>query len=209
MAADFALVHEKLGLGPAVLIGHSYGGVIAMHAALDYPQRVKGVVTSDTYFPGLRELEPDLGSAEPWKDLRESLAECGIQISEHVDFAALFPIARSLTKEQQEKVKKELGLHNYRWLTAAAALSETTAGRDAFEVAGLTRERIAQVQQPVVALYDEFTSFDATKRWLVESLPHCTTDVVLKAKHLAPAQNTEGFIAATKTAVDRIWGEPV
>ncbi|HEY1067854.1 MAG TPA: alpha/beta hydrolase [Pirellulales bacterium] len=207
MAADFARLHDKLGLGPAVLIGHSYGGVIALHAALDHPQKVQGVITSDSFFPGLRHLEPDLGHAEPWQDLRTSLAECGVEIPEHVDFARLFTIAQNLTREQQAKVKEEMGQFSHRWLMQAAALAETTAGRDAFDPAGLTAERIAQVQQPVVGLYDEFTSFDATNKWLSSHLPRYTTDVISKAKHLAPIQNTDGFIAAAKKAVEHIWSE--
>src|SRR5262245_9962593 len=46
MASDFAELHRSLGLGPAVLVGHSFGGVVAMHAAIDHPDAVRGVILS-------------------------------------------------------------------------------------------------------------------------------------------------------------------
>src|SRR3954467_2155391 len=54
MAADFAALHAELGLGPAYLVGHSFGGVVGIHAASLSPDRVAGVVLSDSFFPGLR-----------------------------------------------------------------------------------------------------------------------------------------------------------
>src|SRR5438067_1531923 len=56
MAEDFAALHEALGLGPAYLVGHSFGGVVGMHAALTAPGRVAGVVLSDSFFPAAKHL---------------------------------------------------------------------------------------------------------------------------------------------------------
>src|SRR5262245_19963784 len=58
MAADLRKLHSALKLGPALLVGHSFGGVIAMHAALLHPDMVRGIVLSDCFFPGLAHLEP-------------------------------------------------------------------------------------------------------------------------------------------------------
>src|SRR5262245_704922 len=37
MAADFRGLHAALGLAPAVVVGHSFGGVVGLHAAQLYP----------------------------------------------------------------------------------------------------------------------------------------------------------------------------
>ncbi|HYW86873.1 MAG TPA: alpha/beta hydrolase [Chloroflexota bacterium] len=48
---DAALVHgliEKLGRGPVWLLGHSYGGFVALRCALDHPEDLLGLVLYDT-----------------------------------------------------------------------------------------------------------------------------------------------------------------
>ena len=85
-------------------------------------------------------------------------------------------------------------------------MADTTAGQEMFEEAGLTSERIAAISQPVAALYDEFSPFDATCQFLVDNLPDCQVDMVPKAKHLAPVQNPADFVRLIKKHLDR-WRE--
>lgn len=97
MAADLQRLHRALGLGPAYLVGHSFGAVIALHAALNYPDMVAGGILSDPYFPGLRELEvegsklvgghePDARGAEVWQRIRATCTDIGAQMPEGDDF---------------------------------------------------------------------------------------------------------------------------
>jgi proline iminopeptidase len=48
LVADLFAVLDHLGGGPAVLIGHSWGGHLAMHAAVAHPERVVGMVLVDS-----------------------------------------------------------------------------------------------------------------------------------------------------------------
>src|SRR5262245_15986059 len=41
MAEDLRELHSALKLQPALLVGHSFGGVVAMHAAVLYPAIVR------------------------------------------------------------------------------------------------------------------------------------------------------------------------
>ncbi len=43
-AAMVARVLDRLGIGRAIVVGHSWGGVLALRLALDQPQRVAGLV---------------------------------------------------------------------------------------------------------------------------------------------------------------------
>jgi pimeloyl-ACP methyl ester carboxylesterase len=193
MADDLHRLHAALGLGPAFLVGHSFGAVVALHAAVLYPQSVAGLVLSDPYFPGLGHLEPNLGESEVWQDLRDVFHCAGVEIGGSVNFANLFYLVRDLTPEQLETVKHEMGAAGARWLAQLPRLAETTCGADVFAVAGLTEDRIRSVRQPVVALYNEHTPLQATWRWLREHLPHSTIEIVPGAKHVAVLQNPEVF----------------
>ncbi len=194
MAADFAAVHEALELGPAFTVGHSYGGVVATHAAVEYPQLVRGIVLSDTFFPGLRELEPDLGQAEVWQDLRGQLLKCGPDIGEAVDFGKLFRTIDGFSDEQFAQLGEVMTPFAVRWLRQVRQLASTPAGDEMFEVAGLTAEKIAAVKQPVLGLYDEHTAFNATRDYLADHLPGIKIDSVSGAKHLAPVENPSEFV---------------
>src|SRR5262245_45170202 len=63
MAEDLRRLQTALGLKPSYLVGHSFGGVIGMHLAVAHPELVRGVILSDSYFPGLQHLEPAMGQA--------------------------------------------------------------------------------------------------------------------------------------------------
>jgi pimeloyl-ACP methyl ester carboxylesterase len=189
MAEDFRGLHDALGLGPAYLIGHSFGGVVAMHAAATYPDRVSGVILSDPYFPGLAQHEPNLGRANVWIDLREMFRHAGLDLGDIIDFTTLFRTVAGLSPAQLRVIREQMGPASTRWLSQLPRLAETTCGRDVFAEAGLTEERIRSVRQPVVALYDEHSPFLATCRFIEEHLPNCTVEIVLGAKHMAPVQN--------------------
>ncbi|WP_043631297.1 alpha/beta fold hydrolase [Nonomuraea candida] len=47
MAEDVAALLDHLGLGPAVVIGHSLGGVVSYLLAMSHPDRVGGLVLED------------------------------------------------------------------------------------------------------------------------------------------------------------------
>ena len=100
MAEDFRALHDALGLGPAYLIGHSFGAVVAMHVAATYPDRVSGMILSDPYFPGLARLEPNLGIANVWMDLREMFRHAGLDLGDTIDFTTLFRVVAGLSPAQ-------------------------------------------------------------------------------------------------------------
>jgi pimeloyl-ACP methyl ester carboxylesterase len=195
MAEDFRRLHAALGLGPAYLVGHSFGAVVATHAAAEYPELVRGLVLSDPYFPGLAHVEPNLGQANVWLDLKEVFGHCGKDLGGDVDFQTLFRIVAELTPGQMKQIQEAMGAGAVRWLAQLPKLAETTCGRDVFAPAGLTAERICAVKQPAVALYDEHTPFAATRRYLEAHWPSCKVDTMPGAKHIAPLQNAPAFVA--------------
>jgi pimeloyl-ACP methyl ester carboxylesterase len=194
MAEDLQNLHSALKLGPALLVGHSFGGVIAMHAALLYADMVRGVILSDPFFPGLAHLEPNLADMANWRELRDALVEVGANLGRGLDFARLFEVVAALSPQQKERFSKKMGEPSLRWLSQLPRLASTSCGRDVFAPAGLTAEQLRQVRQPVVALYDEHTSFQATRQFLATNLKNVCVEIVPGAQHVAPLQNTDAFV---------------
>jgi pimeloyl-ACP methyl ester carboxylesterase len=204
LAADLQQLHVALSLEPAFLVGHSYGGVIGIHAASLFPEMVRGVILSDSYFPGLRELEPDMGQSGPWCDLRETFSAVDIDLGETVDFGKLFHVVADLDEAALNLLTNKIGPAGLRWLTQMGQLAETTAGDEMWQVAGLNAAAISRIEHPVVALYDEFSPFTKTCEFLRRNLAHCTTDVVPGAKHLAPVQNSAEFTRLVHQHLQRL-----
>jgi pimeloyl-ACP methyl ester carboxylesterase len=193
MALDLRRLQQALGLGKSYLLGHSFGGVVALHAALLYPEAVAGVLLSDPYFPGLRHLENDVPRWDGWQEYKEQSARAGLDISDDAwfDVGDVLRQAASLPPERKAMFEKELGGPALQRLVRLAA---TTCGEDVKAVAGLTAERIVSVTQPVVALYGEHSPFLATCRFLEQNLPGCKAALVPGAKHRAHEENPAGYV---------------
>jgi 3-oxoadipate enol-lactonase len=206
MAADFRALHVELGLEPALVVGHSFGGVVGLHAARLYPENVAGVVLSDSFFPGLRHVEPNFGRPNVWIDLRETFGKVGVELGETVDFAGLFRAAAGLSAEQLKTLDALVGPVGRGWLRQLPRLAETTCGDEVLAEAGLTEEALRAVEKSVAALYDEFSPFLATCRWLEENLSDCQAEIIPAAKHLAVVENTAAFTDAVLRHLKRLAG---
>jgi len=167
---------------------------VAIHTARLYPEIVRAVILSDTYFPGLSHLEPNMEHAEVWQNLRSAVLTAGADIGPRVDFRKLFDVYAALSQAQLDILAKELGPPAARWLEQMKPLTKTTAAEEFFQPAGLTAAEITQVQQPVVALYDENSPFTATCQFLAENLPDVRTDRIPGASHLAMLENPDEFV---------------
>jgi len=194
MAHDLQGLLEGLGIERAILVGHSFGGVVGMHTAALFPEHVSAVILSDSYFPGLAHLEPNMSEQPVWQNVRKMFARVGLELPEEVDFTRLFQAAAGITAEQLQVLKSEIGAIGARWLGQLPRLAATTCGREAFETAGLDTELLGNITLPVVALYDEYTPFQATRGYLAEQLSQVTVETVPGARHLALLESTTVFV---------------
>ena len=208
MAEDLQGLLDALKIAPALVVGHSFGGVVGLHAAILHPECVAGVILSDSFFPGLRHVEPNYGRPNVWVDLRETFRKVGVELGETVDFAELFRAAAELTPTQTRKLEALVGPVGRGWLRQLPRLAETTCGDEVLAEAGLTADRLRSFSRPVVALYDEFSPFLATWRWLAENVPDCEAEIIPAAKHLAVVENTAGFTDAVLRHLRRLAGTP-
>lgn len=205
MADDLVKIQRALGLGPMYVLGHSFGGVIALHAALLYPEALAGLVLSDPYFPGLRHLETNVGNWSGWQAYKEQANRAGLEVTEEdwFDVGQLFKQTAHLPPERYEMFRNELGLAAMDRLTRLAA---TTCGEDVKAVAGLTEERIRSVKHPAIALYGENSPFLATCRYLEQNLENCHAFLVPGAKHRAHEENPQAYVSLVQKHLREMAG---
>jgi pimeloyl-ACP methyl ester carboxylesterase len=205
MAEDLYKLQKTLGLGPSYLLGHSFGGVVAQHAAVLHPEAVAGVILSDPYFPGLRHLEAKIVEWDGWEEFKQQSADAGLEVSETewFDVGSFLQQASKLTPENREKFIKVLGAPA---LQRLVRLNPTTCGQDVAQVAGLTEERILSVTQPVLCLYGEHSPFLNTCYYLERHLPSCKVAVVPGSKHRAHEENGPGYVALVQKHLREMAG---
>jgi pimeloyl-ACP methyl ester carboxylesterase len=191
-ARDLIALLDHLEIEHASLVGHSFGAVIALHAAVLAPGRVGSLVLSDPYFPALRHLE-DVSRWGHWQNFRQEALEAGVTLSDEYwyDLGRFFDQVLELDGDALLRFRQAVGLPA---LSRLLRLGRTTCGADCEVAAGLTAKRIAAVDKPVLALYGEHSPFLATADYLVENLPDCRRAIVAGAKHRAPEENADEFV---------------
>jgi pimeloyl-ACP methyl ester carboxylesterase len=191
-AGDVTAIMDALDIDHATLLGHSFGAVIATHAAVLYPDRVDALVLSDPCFPALRQLE-DVSRWGHWQNFREEAAEAGVTLSdEHwYDLGRFFDQVLHLDGERLLRFRQAVGLPGFQRLLR---LAETTCGDDAKATAGLSEELIRSVTKPVLAIFGEHSPFLATADYLAEHLLDCVSRRVTGAKHRAPEESGPEFV---------------
>jgi pimeloyl-ACP methyl ester carboxylesterase len=192
-ANDVLAIIDALDIDRAMLVGHSFGAVIALHAAVLYPDRIGAIVCSDPCFPALRHLE-DVSRWGHWQHFREEAAAAGVLLSdEHwYDLARFFDQVLHLDGERLLRFRRAVGLPGFNRLLR---LADTTCGHDAKVPAGLTEEVIQTVRQPMLGLFGEHSPFLATADYLSEHVAGCENRRVSGAKHRAPEENGAEFVA--------------
>ncbi len=194
---------DAIGAERVCLVGHSFGAVIAAHVAVLAPERVDALVLSDPYFPSLRHLE-DASRWGHWQNFRQEANEAGVNLSdEHwYDLGKFFDQVSHLDEEKMLRFRQAVGLPATNRLLR---LCKTTCGDDTKAEAGLTPDRIAGIQVPVLALYGEASPFLATGEYLANHLPNCRKILVPNAQHRAPEENPEAFVSAVREFLKTIY----
>ncbi|MDR3636529.1 MAG: alpha/beta hydrolase [Isosphaeraceae bacterium] len=201
-ATDLFSLLDYLGAERAHVVGHSFGGVIALHAAVLKPERITSIVLSDPYFPALRHLE-DASRWGHWDAFRQEALDAGVVLSDQhwYDLGHFFGQVQHLDGERMLKFRQAVGLPG---LNRLKRLSETTCGVDSRVDGGLTVEKIASMSRPALALYGELSPFLATAYYLEEHLPDCRVAIVPGAKHRAPQENGESFLEAIRAFLESV-----
>jgi pimeloyl-ACP methyl ester carboxylesterase len=194
MAADLLALMDHLGIASARLVGHSYGGCVAMHMALLHPERVEGVVLLDSGLACLRHLRT-IDGWPGWKKLGAQMGRFGFnykrfkQIDARDDVSEIFrrsfrvPVQFGFRKGQTRATPRLEKLIN-----------ETTVGRDFRDIAGMTEDRLPGISVPVLALYGQASPYVNIATYLSTTLPNCVYQNLPETGHFYLLQEPKSAI---------------
>jgi pimeloyl-ACP methyl ester carboxylesterase len=189
LARDLLALIDHVEIERAAVVGHSFGGTLAVHAAALRPGRLQGIVLLDTGFACLRHLRV-ISEWEGWKSHGDALAHFGItlerflEIDRHQDVTAF--IKQSLSIPLQSGFRKGLNAMTPR---LARLLDETRIGTEFREVAGLTEEVLARITTPILALYGGTSPYARMAEHLSRLMPHCRYELLPDTDHFYAVEN--------------------
>jgi pimeloyl-ACP methyl ester carboxylesterase len=202
LAKDLCGLLDHLGIERANIVGHSFGGAVALHFALLFPERVKTVTLADARVPSLQPLRR-LSERQSWNVRRRRIQNYGIEIPDDTP-QLIYSAVKEISREQDlepafsrppqfaSSDNWELDIRaGRRW---RMLLERTSALTDFTNAAGLTAGSIHQITQPTLAIYGEYSYCMPTCNGLTELLPRCTKIIVPAAGHLHPALRPLNFI---------------
>ncbi|MFP7753487.1 alpha/beta fold hydrolase [Thermodesulfobacteriota bacterium B35] len=206
MAGDLEMLLDHLEIEKVHLVGHSFGGVVALRYSLLHPQRVAGITMADSRIRSLQPTQRPRDWAN-WPEARENLRRIGIEISPDEKEAGLFLLEQLARPEWQERRQELAGTPLFvpfcrkgggrrsaeRW---TRLLSTTTARQDLVRTDGLAPEEIASLHLPVLGVYGERSRVLPTLARLQGLLPDFRCVLVPERGHFFPLTDPDIFIAA-------------
>ncbi len=202
LALDLGRLLDRLSISSAHIVGHSFGGAVALHFALLHPERASSLVLADAR---IRSLQPSQGVREwsLWQGIRERLSRHGVEIPDDAvdpDFGLMNTLARFRLEGNLEGVSLEPFFVPFaagsprraeQWLRL---IEETSALADFKKMAGLTPEAVGRVSCPVLLLYGELSHCLPSQAALARILPGCQSRVIDGAGHFHPLVKPQAFL---------------
>jgi len=209
LAGDLEVLLERLNISHAHLVGHSYGGAVAMHLATTAPYRVATVVAADAYLPC---FQKDPG---PWAILRAYAAAHRLRRAGIALPAGLPRVSYGLVSGLARQPHAEPVTTAWQWSDHARAGERWLQLRKRSTVAQdvrhptLTPAALAELQVPVLAVYGKHSTCAATLRGIRKTVPGAQVVTVPYGGHLHPVLHPEIFVPVVTTFMAEAERPPV
>jgi pimeloyl-ACP methyl ester carboxylesterase len=202
MAQDLDALLDQLQIERVHLVGHSFGGAVALYYTLIHPERVRSLTLADAWVPSLQPAVA-AGNSPHWEEFRLGLRQAGTEVPENLPRVA-FSLYEELARFEEMREANKLDpwnlllLQQYsegsrvakRW---SQLIHTTPAAQDMIAVSDLTVTNIRQCARPVLAMYGEFSGCLRTLRGLKDNLPNCNEVIVAGSGHLYPIVKADEF----------------
>jgi pimeloyl-ACP methyl ester carboxylesterase len=192
MVDDFNGLTDYLRLSRVSIVGHSYGGLVALRYAALHPQRVGKLIIADTAVPSLQPMGQRDGLLGGW---REALRQKGLEVPDEKAEDVVYLMEQTLRLRGHRW--RAMGLH--RAMARLSRLVHTTSiGKEFRDDSHLTPQAIRLIQTPVLLIYGERSPNTTTLHALRQHLPQCTTAIIYGGGHFYPLDHPRPFVRHIK-----------
>jgi pimeloyl-ACP methyl ester carboxylesterase len=198
MSGDLAALLDHLDIRSCALVGHSYGGSVALEYAGRQPQRVSRLVLMDTK---VNRLQPEQKLADdphlsPFE--MEIAGKSGHDWDRETQIGLLFleVLARWRLDGGESKARDAFtpfgeGRGAQRAAKQWLNLLDRTRARAEFPLPGLEAEAIAALPMPLLLVYGEHSRCNPSLRALRQLLPRAEVEVIAQGGHFFPISHAD------------------
>ena len=172
-------VLDALGIEKTWIVGNSLGGWLAFQFALDYPERLLGIVSMGT--GGAKLTKALKGHSNP------NLSEEGIR-----ETLELFVVNKDLVTDDLVKLRYQSALND----TASDRLKEVVAARDRDRTElPLDFERLAKLDIPVLLIHGmQDHVIPVSRTWeILNTIPHADAHIFSQCGHWSQVERADEF----------------
>jgi pimeloyl-ACP methyl ester carboxylesterase len=188
MVGDFSSLMDYLAVERASVLGHSYGGIVALYYAALHPGRVDKLIIADTGVPSLEPGERRGAALGGWM---EALRRRGIEVPDEKAEDVVYLMEQTLSL----RGRRRQGMGVQRALARLSRFFNTTSFDQEYrEHTGLTSEIIRQIHAPTLLIYGDRSPNIASCQSLHEHLPHAKTAIIPDGGHFYPLEHPETFV---------------
>jgi proline iminopeptidase len=198
LCADADALRAHLGADQVAVLGHSYGGFIALEYALRYPRRLGALLLVDTapafdYLEEVTTLARDKGATD---EVIAALAEPAV---EDADLERTLKIIAPLYYHQFDAIRAERQLG--RTIYSAAAGNRGDELLAAYDVTA----RLGEIVAPTLVLVgrDDFICPPPQARRLQEHIPGAELVVFERSGHFPFVEEPDEFFRSVRAWLDR------
>jgi pimeloyl-ACP methyl ester carboxylesterase len=206
MAEDLHDFLDHLGIQRVHLLGHSFGGVVALHFSHRYPERVKSLILADVHLSMIKRRQR-LNRWHYWPKLKQVLQALKLPITiqgEQINFQLLEACMRmQLTcapdfKRLQPLLSPFLGVTSPKearlWLQL---IDNRTIKQELYAPDELTLARLRSMFLPTLLIYGEHSQALQAGQFLNHLWPHAQFKSVPNAGHFFPLSQHTALLNAT------------
>lgn len=196
MAGDLAGIMDELDIDRARLVGHSYGGGVALEYALARPERVQRLAVLDTKINRLQPTQrladsPHLSAFEravEHADARDWAAESQLGLA-YLETAARLCVAGRMPDTRDVYTPFGQGRSGRRAARQYLALIDETSAAADFVASGADRTALAALDVPLLLAYGEYSHCLPSARAMAALQPEARCVTIAGAGHFFPASH--------------------
>jgi pimeloyl-ACP methyl ester carboxylesterase len=202
LADDLRLLLAHAGIESAHVVGHSFGGAVALAFALRNPKQVRSLTLADAWIPTLQPV--GLDGQTRWSGLQARLAQHGIEIDDAMprvahgfleELVSLREARADGTGPPAEVIdvifnadRNSMALRRWRQLVrTTSAVAEFSDGT------GIAADEISTLRRPTSVIFGRNSRYLASMRGLRHTLPDCRVTLVPDAGHYFPVLKPKIF----------------